>query len=89
MLKTNQIQFLGQEEFEIHRPLEEYVHHYETLNYDNSYIDQQHKRHKRSAPAQKDIKLIYSRDSQNEQPHIDLEFSESEQSQSRSSYMSS
>ena len=58
MLKTNQIQFLGQEEFEIHRPLEEYVHHYETLNYDNSYIDQQHKRHKRSAPAQKDIKLI-------------------------------
>ena len=75
MLKTNQIQFLGQEEIEIHRPLEEYVHHYETLNYDNTYIDQQHKRHKRSVPAQKDIKLIYSRDSQNEQPHVDLEFS--------------
>ena len=51
------------------------MHHYETLNYDNTYIDQQHKRHKRSVPAQKDIKLIYSRDSQNEQPHVDLEFS--------------
>ena len=67
---------IGQEEeFEVHRPLEEYVHHYETLNYDNSYIDQQHKRHKRSVPLNEDVTLIYSENSQNHQPHVDLEFS--------------
>ena len=66
--------YLGQEEVAINRPIEEYVHHYETLKYDTTYIDQQHKRHKRSTPTQNEATLSLQQQSRNQQ-HVDLEFS--------------
>ena len=63
-----------EEETILHRPIEEYVHHYETLSYDNTYIDEQHKRHKRSIPIDNDENTNLNQGS-SDQPHVELDFS--------------
>ena len=65
-----------EEEIILHRPIENYVHHYETLNYDNTYIDEQHKRHKRSIPTGNDETLSPHQmlNVNNQQNHVELDF---------------